>query len=299
MTLRVLLIGDVGGDTYHMGDEAMFDTAVTELVRRGDVELFAVTTDRRTIEERYGVASVPLIDFDARRGPAFDDARHARLRDVLDGTCTGVHEWRAAVDSADAVLVCGGGNLSSSWPHLTLERVALLAAAQRRGIPTVLVGQTMGPYLTEQQRAALAPVLADASFVGVRDADSLVLARSLAPHAEVLHHADDTIAMPIVDPPAGLPPRFAALAVHHIGLPSDDVVIDAMAHLARDITASTGLPVVLLPNTGGLDGQHEPGTDAHLAVAVSKALGDPAWVTVAPVLRRAATPRRWPPPTSS
>ena len=85
------------------------------------------------------------------------------------------------VAASDAVLVAGGGNLSSSWPDQLYERAAVLLLAQRFGVPAVVSGQTIGPDLSAGHAALLAHALADASLVGLRERTSYELAAGILP----------------------------------------------------------------------------------------------------------------------
>ena len=278
MTLELLLIGDVGDDVYHVGDEAMFETALVELASRCDARITAITSNPDVITARYGVAAIPHVGFDRRVGSAYDTDRERRLEAVLDGSAADAAavSLRRAVERADGVLVCGGGNLSVSWPHLLYERVCLLALAQRRGIPTVLVGQTIGPTLTDRPAARLATAFGAARLVGVRDVPSAVIARQLAPEATVVHHEDDAAQLANGALPAGLPRDYVALTIH--GSDDDEDLAERCDGLLAHLHHVTSLPVVLAPFTGTLDDALAPGTDAALAARLAKRWVDADWL---------------------
>jgi len=284
MTLHLVLIGDVGDDVYHVGDEAMFETAMAELAARADIAVTAVTAHPDTTTARYGVAAVPHLGFDRRVGSAYDANRERRLVDVLDGTATdgAAVSLRTAVEHADAVLVCGGGNLSSSWPHLLYERLALLELAAALGIPTVVTGQTIGPTLTARQAARLGAALGAAAFVGVRDLASAQLVRQLAADCSPHVHQDDAAQLPAAALPAGLPDEYVAFTVH--GAADDDQVVERYLDFAVHIHATSGLPVVLVPHTGALLGPEHPGTDADLMSTMCKRHPDAEWLHALPVM---------------
>ena len=237
MTRAFLLIGDIGDDVYHVGDEAMFETALAEIASRCDADITAITSNPGVVTDRYGVKAVPHLGFDRRVGSAYDTNRERRLQEILDGDTDepAVVSMRSAIAAADGVLVCGGGNLSASWPHLLYERLALLALAAQAGIPTVLVGQTIGPALTGRPAARLTDALGAAAFVGVRDVPSAQLVRQLSPDARVAHQEDDAAQLPSAALPPGLPDRYVAFAVH--GNAADDHVVeryvDFVGHLPQ------------------------------------------------------------------
>ncbi|MEN9643743.1 MAG: hypothetical protein RL238_412 [Actinomycetota bacterium] len=289
MTHELLLIGDVGDDVYHVGDEAMFATALAELSARCDARITAVSASPDTITARYGVAAIPHIGFDRRVGSAYDSNRERRLDEVLDGSATdpAAVSLHSVVQRADAVLVCGGGNLASTWPHLLYERLALMGLAVRRGIPLVLVSQTIGPDINTRPAVRLGEFLDAAAFVGVRDQATAQLVRRLAPSARVLHHEDDAAQLPSVEPAAALPVRYVAFAVH--GNSADDHALEQLVAFVSHLHDVSGLPVVMVPHTGTLNGPELPGTDADLMATVCKQLPDAEWLHALPVFESGAS----------
>lgn len=287
MTHEFLLIGDIGDDVYHVGDEAMFETALAEISSRCDAHITAVSSHPDAITSRYGVAAVGHLGFDRRVGSAYDDIRERRLDEVIDGSATdpAAVSMRSAVRDADAVLVCGGGNLTSTWPHLLYERLAVLGLAARRDIPLVFVSQTIGPDLTVRPAARLAAALDAAALVGVRDLPSAQLVRQLAPAARVLHHEDDAAQLASSTPLAALPDRYVAFAVH--GNAVDDRVLDRFVGFVGHLHDVSGLPVVLVPHTGAISGPELPGTDADLMAMMCKRHPDTDWLHALRVMESA------------
>lgn len=240
------MIGDIGHRTrFHVGDEAMFEAAIG-----GGGEWIAVSADPAHTTERTGVAAVPGLGFPAGRDEA--DARERRLRLLLDGGPPAgdpARETLAALERSRALLVAGGGNLSSTWPELLYERVALIELAARRGLPVVVTGQTIGPELQGRERELLANALAQAALVGVRERDSCALARELgvAPGRLTLQ-LDDAIFLP-GEPGTRVPPSpwiaatFPSAAAERW---------DLLAHELADLSRATGAEVVLIPHEGSL-----------------------------------------------
>jgi polysaccharide pyruvyl transferase WcaK-like protein len=74
------------------------------------------------------------------------------------------------------LVVSGGGNQRTTWPEKILERAALLKHAQKSDIPTVILGQTLGPSLSPDQRRLLSGPLQRTEWLGVRDESSAALA---------------------------------------------------------------------------------------------------------------------------
>jgi polysaccharide pyruvyl transferase WcaK-like protein len=162
---RLLLIADIGGErARHIGDEAMLEAnlgALRELFPQASFTI--VARDPGWVCRRYGVAAIPAAGSEA-------------------------------VASCDAVILSGGGNLSSSWPELLHERIALLELAHRGGKPAVVLGQTLGPQLSAGERQSLAVALQQARFVGVRELPSALLAIELGvPHERIWYQFDDAL----------------------------------------------------------------------------------------------------------
>src|SRR6185369_8615273 len=105
----LVLLADVGGDSFHVGDEAML-AANIEALRRDDPAVNVTVIGRSSEAQRPATAA-------------------------------------ATLDRAAALFVSGGGNLSSSWPELLQQRIAWMREAWRREIPIVTGGQTIGPSL--------------------------------------------------------------------------------------------------------------------------------------------------------
>ena len=147
----------------------MLDVAIDQLRNRGPTAITVVSGDPDDTSARYGVDAVARVGF-AGRDVYSDESRDGQLAAVLaiaDGTddvafdtfdpqAVAARTLVHAVAASDAVLVAGGGNLSSSWPDRLYERVAVLLLAQRFGVPAVVSGQTIGPDLLPGHAALLA-----------------------------------------------------------------------------------------------------------------------------------------------
>jgi polysaccharide pyruvyl transferase WcaK-like protein len=274
----LLIIADVGAEPFHLGDEAMLE-ANLEALRRHDpaVQVTVVGRSAAEIEERFRVAALA-----APCGTTLADAQ-------LPGAIA------AALDEADGLFLSGGGNLCSSWPELLRQRVFLMREAQRRGLPIVTGGQTIGPELAPVERSTLAEVLANAAHVGVRELPSAALALQMGvPPQRLSYQPDDTFFF-AGRPPAAeelpacpdepflaitLDPTFAA-ASSRAGLRS------LAAQLAR-IAAEHGFHLAFLPHVGPLG---RPGDDdGQVGAALCQLLrAEGAACTLLPVMPPAPT----------
>jgi polysaccharide pyruvyl transferase WcaK-like protein len=301
--VKALLIGDVGGvDGYHAGDEAMLDVAISQLRTRGATSITVVSGDPHDTRTRYAVDAVARVEFAGREVFA-DDGRDERLAAVLavaDGadddalvTTGGAANARRLVDAvaaSDAVLVTGGGNLSSSWPDQLYERAAVLLLARRFGVPAVVSGQTLGPDLSNRHAAVLAQSLAGASLVGLRERTSYELAAHILPDpSRRCLQLDDAMFLP-EEPTAtlaadtALGDGFVALTVNELGDGAEaEARVDALSDLVRAVYTITGLTVLFLPHVGTPD-TASPAGDAAVGRALRQRLGDGPELVIAPVL---------------
>ena len=205
MTQRFLLIGDVAGaEAYHVGDEGMLEANLEHLrelvpgaqftVISGDPDWTAKTYDTAAIEP----IGFPAADVD----PAVPEKRFETLIEAaLSETIpTGFDRGRQAqvvldaIQEADAVVISGGGNLNSTWPEHLYERLALLALAERLDTPAVVLGQTLGPQLSEVQKQRLVECLQAVRLIGVRESASYQLLEKLGVPTELVEfQLDDAV----------------------------------------------------------------------------------------------------------
>ena len=214
---------------------------------------------------------------------------------VVAGRTHGAEELEAVVAAADALLVAGGGNLSSSWPALVAQRVRALRAAAARGIPAALGGQTLGPELSGAEREALAAALAGAALVGTRERPSATLAAELGvPEERIVAQVDDAFLLP-GEPPAdpalgdlAAAPFLSVTLDASFAVPGARVELLRLASQLGSVAADLGLPVVVQPHVGPLgEAGDADGAAGEIVRAVLANDGLPC--TVTPVLSPAET----------
>lgn len=183
---RVLVLADVGAHSYHVGDEAVAQTAVQELTSRG-WEPVVVTHGCHRAGDYLGIEVWKgLVWPNDRRVvlPAFQDVvnRVCESGQAERGTsCSVAHEealaLRQAIEGVDAVLVAGGGNFSSRFDWLLYERLATLTVAGAFGRPAVVSGQTFGPTLVPTDVEPIVKAMNACAVVGFREERSVALGR--------------------------------------------------------------------------------------------------------------------------
>ena len=168
--MHFVAIGDIGpvDGMLHVGDEAMFEALVLELRARGVDRITAISSNVDDTRARYGV--------DAVEGLGFTADREHNEQLLARGVSGAVRE---AVEQADAVVVAGGGNMTSIWPSHVYTRAALGRLAASAHVPFMVSGQTIGPQLNERDSELVGEMLSTSALFGVRESDSLALCSSL------------------------------------------------------------------------------------------------------------------------
>ncbi|MEA2568339.1 MAG: hypothetical protein QOI24_340 [Acidobacteriota bacterium] len=263
---RLLLIADIGSEqARHIGDEAMLEANLDSLRRVFPGAAFTIVArDPEWAARRYGVDTVSSFDFPRDQAAAAE--RRSILAALLESSDNRQHATIDAVASADAVIVSGGGNLSSSWPDLLYERAALLQLAHRFGKPSVVLGQTIGPHLGEDERRLLVASLAHARFVGVRELPSAMLAVDLGVrHQRLWYQFDDSMR---IDEPAAVAPDEPTIAVTIDPQlrAAGEALFASLADQLRMLADATGARLVLIPHAFGGEASGNPSdlTEARL-----------------------------------
>ena len=211
---RVLVIGDIGQHTYHVGDEAM-TIASAQALSEGGAAVTLMTRDvghsARYIGAAAHEAGAPyeylpfflfpwapaereltlaaleciLVELHANRERP-STAELVALPQVqalpevlhpLEQTVERMVEFADSIAAMDAVVVSGGGNLNSRYGWLLYERAAAVRAAEHAGVPVYVTGQSLGPVLNPEDAQVLERMLRTAHSVTVRERSSLAWCR--------------------------------------------------------------------------------------------------------------------------
>ena len=211
---RVLVIGDIGQHTYHVGDEAM-TIASAQALSEGGAAVTLMTRDVGHSARYIGAAAhetaepykyLPfflfpwapaereltlaaleciLVELHANRDRP-STAELVALPQVqalpevlhpLEQTIERIVEFADSIAAMDAVVVSGGGNLNSRYGWLLYERAAAVRAAEHAGVPVYVTGQSLGPILNPEDAQVLERMLRTARSVTVRERSSLAWCR--------------------------------------------------------------------------------------------------------------------------
>lgn len=212
---RVLVIGDIGQHTYHVGDEAM-TIASAQALSEGGAAVTLMTRDvghsaryiGAAVNHEAGAPYEYLPFFLFPWAPAERELTLAALECVLTQlhadrerpsvtelvvlpqvqalpevlhplaqTVERMVEFADSIAAMDAVVVSGGGNLNSRYGWLLYERAAAVSAAEHAGVPVYVTGQSLGPVLNPEDAQILERMLRTARSVTVREHSSLAWCR--------------------------------------------------------------------------------------------------------------------------
>lgn len=195
--MRVALLTPLGEDVSSRDGEAGALAAFRRLIDRG--------LDVLVLARRPSVAHAVLGGHvEVARGLEFphEPADRARYLDEISAVLAGDHSVLPGEDqifvlisllrSVDALVVSGVA-LDSPTGWLLYERVAAARIARALGLPVVITGLGLGPFLSRVDTGVLRELLAEAALVGVRDEPSYALAQRLVPgHPRIRRCLDDS-----------------------------------------------------------------------------------------------------------
>ena len=212
---RVLVIGDIGQPTYHVGDEAM-TIASAQALSEGGAAVTLMTRDVGHSARYIGAAvnheagapyeylpfllfpwapaerELTLAAFECVLTELHADREHPSTAELsvlpqvqalpevlhpLEQTVERMVEFADSIAAMDAVVISGGGNLNSRYGWLLYERAAAVCAAEHAGVPVYVTGQSLGPVLNPEDAQVLERMLRTAQSVTVRERSSLAWCR--------------------------------------------------------------------------------------------------------------------------
>jgi len=233
---RVLVIGDIGQHTYHVGDEAMTIASAAAL-SEGGAAVTLMTRDVGHSARYIGAAAqheagapyeyLPFFLFPwapaereltlaalecvlaqlhaDRERPSITELvalpQVQALPEVLHPLAQTVErmvEFADAIAAMDAVVVSGGGNLNSRFGWLLYERASVALVAEYAGVPLFVTGQSLGPVLNPEDAQVLERMLRTARSVAVRESSSLAWCRERDIDARL--SVDDATDYPVASP---------------------------------------------------------------------------------------------------
>ena len=280
--MRIALLCDVDQRVYHVGDEAIAHATAEALRGHGHDVVLVSRGEKHGPGGSPDPRSIPALTFpwgEVERRAYLDEIRRllAGDTDALPADDK-VHGIIARLREVDALVLGGGGSLNSRYGWLLSERAGMALIARSLGKPVILTGQSLGPALTVADRAVMAEMLEGCVLVGVRDRDSLALARTLVPDHPALVATTDDAALWHRLVPDELEDRITVtIAADPEPLPASDHA-RVVAAIVDAVAARTGAPVELVPHMADPD---DGGVDIDRHREVAAQMRTPA--TLAPI----------------
>ena len=263
---HLLVIGDVGAvdGVRHVGDEAMTEAAMVELSRRGDYRFTVMSADPAETTSTYAHLGVKTIRRPGTPG-GNDLNRTNRLQAITAAAAANpatlaeddpAWDLIGAVAECDALLIAGGGNLTSLWTDRVDERLAAARLAKQFNRPILISGQTVGPALSGLAGAFIDELMGLATVVGLREQQSfdLLLSRSI-PAIKLRRTIDDATFLPDAEASELVAigvasPFILATFAPFTAVVAPDAAAAAYARLLDAVAADASAKVVFLPHEG-------------------------------------------------
>jgi len=191
------------------------------------------------------------------RAPEWLDALALRRERGEPGSAGGAARILAALDGASLFVASGGGYLTDAFADKAWSSLTLLRRAQRRGIPTVLVSQGLGPLEEPSLRALAARVLARADLIALRErrVGPPLLARLGVDPSRVMVTGDDAVAAAFAAPRgsgSGLGVNLRSATYAGLSGETMEAIGAAMRRLAAELRAPL-VPVPIALDESGSD----------------------------------------------
>ena len=278
--LHAVVMGDIGWPhLYHVGDEAMTETAIDQLRQRGVDRITLIAADPATATRLHSVPAVPRFHFKLRWPRDWQDSHLEKVLAPLDGYERGTSAPDSvfdAVNDADFVVIAGGGNLTSSYVHQMYERLALVRVARHFGRPVFVTSQTLDSAYRPRDVPVITEIIDGSELFGLRERTSLTVAQSLTSRRDVLRGiGDDGLLTPrAVRPHAGivsLPERYIVASFERpMWVPHDD--LDSYYRVVARALDAAGVrldcTVLLIPHAGSFDPEHpKDDIESHRVIA--------------------------------
>lgn len=269
---RIAVFGDVGQGQYHVGDEAMSHAAVAELLERGFDDFVVLTHDVEQTTRLYGLpaAQRPEVPWNAYE-------RHQLLQEIKTALAGGaatdaatriIRTFEESFTGCRALVLAGGGNLTSQYGGLLFERLAAIHVAHSLGLKVLVSGQTIGPVLTDADRHEVAQALQLCSVIGSREHYTHDLLSTLGLESAAV--LDDASFFPPTQEnrePDSLPAAYIAATF----APGSGAMNrhDYHRHMARLLDLAheqLQLPIILIPHVSTI-GENDGDQESHSAIA--------------------------------
>lgn len=190
----------------------------------------------------------------------------ARQDELAEGAkTTGIERrWEQEIAKSQALIFSGAGGLTDTFAvHAIAGWGMMVALARRHDVPTMMLGQGVGPLKAPELRASLTQTLQRCDSITTRDDLSTDLVRELAPGVPVattidwavLERPSETVQQHVDGYLAEQGASTFVAASLHDWRPADSKTRSQATQLLEEIcltAQSQGMSVVLVPNMIGL-----------------------------------------------
>ncbi|MCW4457821.1 polysaccharide pyruvyl transferase family protein [Microbacterium sp. MPKO10] len=264
---KIAMIGDVGwAGLYHLGDEAMTEAAIKAMQDRGVTDITLIAAEARPARERYGVKAIDRLGFGPRWSRTKLDDRYRTLVADIENDFGSLpendpaHAILSLLRAADAVLIAGGGNITSRYLYHVYERSVLVKIAKEARKPVFLTSQTIGPSIDDDHRGIIAEILEGSQMVAARENHTFELINDLTQgRAPAYRSVDDAFLLKATEADhqwsasLDLDEGYAVASVSpHIANAfwAKDFYYQQMAEILDAVANQMGQEILLIPHAG-------------------------------------------------
>lgn len=269
--MRIGVFADIGHPVWHAGDDLLAEGAYQKVIGAGHTPvLFTHSADlSRRLFPGAELVSAPTIGQTYTESSSLtQEALSALSAQHLDDIPIELSGTIEALRSLDALIIAGGGALvDAPYVWLVYERQFMVLAAHTLGIPVIVTGQSVGPYISHYHEQAFRDILDTSDLVGLRGRISAATASRLS-HRSIYAGIDDGIAYAANRVSRGTD-AIAVMLAHSPqaeGAFGRETVYRAYARLIDYICERTGLTVRFIPHMADPDAGNVD-IDMHRRVA--------------------------------
>lgn len=178
MVTRIVISG--GWSYGNLGDEIIAKCTIDLLNRYfPEVEKVYTSYEPKDFFEIHNIEAIESLHaIFAKAGYGIEDVDKC----VMNPDKYGGAEYSALFDTSTLFIMSGGGYFDGTWYSQFAARIAELKIAQNAGAKTIILGQSIGPIVDENECKMLREVLEKCEYLNVRDDDSKELLQSIVPN---------------------------------------------------------------------------------------------------------------------
>lgn len=185
-----------GGWSYgNLGDEVIARATMGLLEKVfPEAEKVYTSFDTEDFLEKHGMRSLEAVHSKIKKLRCDDE----QMQEMIEKPEKyGLRTYADLFDEDTLFIMSGGGYFDGNWTSQFVARIVEIELAIKGGAKAAILGQSIGPFVNEEQVQVVAKTLGKCSFINVRDEISRELLNRLMPEKEISCTAD--IALTISD----------------------------------------------------------------------------------------------------